>query len=53
MFSDVDEILFPRLGRTYLEEFRFLSRSHANAGSFLCPRYHTTFTASKSVVIFI
>jgi hypothetical protein len=34
--SDLDDVLIPRLGTTFVEEFRFLSVKHPTAAGFLC-----------------
>ncbi|KAH7718831.1 Protein F59C6.8, partial [Aphelenchoides avenae] len=47
MFGDTDDVLYPRKGRTYLEEFRLLSRMFPAAGAFLYPRYTGNFESSR------
>uniref|UniRef100_A0A1I7YA83 Glycosyltransferase family 92 protein n=1 Tax=Steinernema glaseri TaxID=37863 RepID=A0A1I7YA83_9BILA len=44
--SDIDDVLFPRLGETYIEEFMKLSRDNPFAAGFLYNRYKTEVTTA-------
>uniref|UniRef100_A0A915ENS6 Glycosyltransferase family 92 protein n=1 Tax=Ditylenchus dipsaci TaxID=166011 RepID=A0A915ENS6_9BILA len=41
IFGDVDDVLLPKLGISYIEEFRLLSHSHPTAAGFTYSRYNT------------
>lgn len=45
----MDDILLPRLGRTYFDEFRTLSALNPNAAGFIYNRYNTQLKASVSL----
>ncbi|TMS37485.1 hypothetical protein L596_004407 [Steinernema carpocapsae] len=42
--SDIDDVLFPRIGDTYIEEFMKLSRDYPHAAGFMYDRYNTEVT---------
>lgn len=46
--SDVDDLLLPRLGRTYYDEFRAFSALYPSAAGFVYNRYNTQLRASIS-----
>ncbi|KAH7718849.1 Protein F59C6.8 [Aphelenchoides avenae] len=48
MFGDTDDILFPRMGGTYLEELRHFSSMYPSAGAFLYPRFNANFLSSRT-----
>ncbi|CAD5219016.1 unnamed protein product [Bursaphelenchus okinawaensis] len=48
IISDIDDILFPKLGETYLEEFRRLAVTFPLGAGFSYSRYNTELIASKS-----
>lgn len=49
IISDIDDILFPKLGTDYLSEFRRLSNSLPYASSFNYNRYNTEVVSSKHI----
>jgi hypothetical protein len=48
IISDIDDILFPKLGGNYLEEFRRLASSYPLAAGFSYNRYNTEIISSNS-----
>jgi len=44
----VDDVLIPKLGSTYLDEFQLLSAAHPNAAGFTYNRYNTELETSAS-----
>ncbi|KAI6200510.1 protein of unknown function DUF23 domain-containing protein [Aphelenchoides besseyi] len=48
IISDIDDILFPKLGSTYLEEFRRLSSTFPYSAGFSYSRYNTEIESSRS-----
>lgn len=47
IISDIDDILFPKLGRTYVQEFTQLSTQYPFAAGFTYNRYNTELITSK------
>lgn len=46
IFGDVDDVLLPKLGSSYLKEFEFLSKIYSNAAGFTYNRYNTVLKSS-------
>ncbi|KAI1726192.1 glycosyltransferase family 92 domain-containing protein [Ditylenchus destructor] len=47
IISDIDDVLFPRLGKTFLDEFRILSSQFPAAAGFSYNRYNTELITSN------
>lgn len=45
--SDIDDVLIPKLGKTYIDEFRFLYERSPLAAGFIYNRYNTQFYSGK------
>jgi hypothetical protein len=43
MFSDVDDFLVPKNGRSFVDELQELSRRHPLAAGFVYPRFNADF----------
>uniref|UniRef100_A0A914ZH85 Glycosyltransferase family 92 protein n=1 Tax=Panagrolaimus superbus TaxID=310955 RepID=A0A914ZH85_9BILA len=50
--ADIDDILFPRIGKNYIQEFRSLALQYPFAAGFTYNRYNTEVVASKSPMDF-
>ncbi|KAK0397890.1 hypothetical protein QR680_002322 [Steinernema hermaphroditum] len=46
IISDIDDVLFPRIGETYIEEFMKLSSDYPNAAGFTYNRYNAEVTTT-------
>uniref|UniRef100_A0A0N5BUE0 Glycosyltransferase family 92 protein n=1 Tax=Strongyloides papillosus TaxID=174720 RepID=A0A0N5BUE0_STREA len=49
MIGDIDDVLFPRMGRSYFEEFTYFSKIYPSAAGFIYDRYNTEVSANKNV----
>uniref|UniRef100_A0A0N4ZBU0 Glycosyltransferase family 92 protein n=1 Tax=Parastrongyloides trichosuri TaxID=131310 RepID=A0A0N4ZBU0_PARTI len=46
LVGDIDDILFPKMGKNYYEEFVYFSKMYPSAAGFIYDRYNTEVTAS-------
>ncbi|KAI1714812.1 glycosyltransferase family 92 domain-containing protein [Ditylenchus destructor] len=53
IFGDVDDVLLPKLGTTYMDEFRLLSSTHPTAAGFTYSRYNTQLQTGFSSLLFV
>uniref|UniRef100_A0A0K0EG59 Glycosyltransferase family 92 protein n=2 Tax=Strongyloides stercoralis TaxID=6248 RepID=A0A0K0EG59_STRER len=49
MVGDIDDVLFPRMGSNYYDEFTYFSKIYPSAAGFIYDRYNTEVTANKNV----
>uniref|UniRef100_A0AC34PZS2 Glycosyltransferase family 92 protein n=1 Tax=Panagrolaimus sp. JU765 TaxID=591449 RepID=A0AC34PZS2_9BILA len=50
--SDIDDVLVPKLGKTYIDEFNFLNDKYPSAAGFLYNRYNTQLYSANSPMDF-